>query len=71
MFDIIRDTVHRLLKLFIKEDLKDKDLKELRENLDGVKLIVIDEASMLGTTQVERLDRNLRNASKNDKVWGG
>ena len=79
-------TIHSFLKLGVKKrkkkqqavknkygNLSDTAAQDLERQLDGVKLIVIDEKSMMGRPMLEAIDRRLKQARPRarDQPFGG
>ena len=73
-FVICGSTCHSKLFLPINRaytPLKGASLKHLQETFKNIKVIIIDEVSMMGKRMLINIDRRLREASgKNDKPFG-
>lgn len=70
-------TIHAWSGIGIKNELKTADLidlkdkKYLKENLDNVQVLIIDEISMLHKNQFEMINKVLKYFKQNDKAFGG
>jgi PIF1-like helicase len=72
-FLVFGDTMHAVFKIMSDDALTDVQTRQIRESLRGVKAIIVDEASMLGTMLLRRLYENLKTIAPLDpnKPWGG
>lgn len=70
-------TIHSWAGIGIKSSLSDRDLrnmqakKYLRDKMEAVSVLVIDEISMLHQKQLELVDQVLRFFKKNERAFGG
>lgn len=70
-------TVHSFVGIGIKEYFNDRDIENLFQNeklynrLNKIKVLIIDEISMLQANTLDNIDKVLRAVRRSDKVFGG
>ncbi|MFP5470676.1 MAG: AAA family ATPase [Bacteroidia bacterium] len=70
-------TIHAWSGIGVKEHLTNRDIQNLQEkkylqkNLEKVRVLIIDEISMLHKTQLDLVDKVLRAFKENDLAFGG
>jgi ATP-dependent DNA helicase PIF1 len=64
------DTMYSI-SFWSKKDVTETQLLTLRDNFKNVKLVLIDEISMLKVSNLKRINRTLKKIACNDLPWGG